>query len=82
MLFSAFVLISIYGKHHGLKQGIDFGHGNEATKMRNISWLSLKQEEKVAVLLCLLIAWKVTLGQVCRGVKMTGDFILLNNPIS
>jgi hypothetical protein len=37
VLLTALVLVSVDGKHDGLEQRIDFGHGNQAAEMGNVS---------------------------------------------
>ena len=58
MLFSAFVLIAVNGKHDGLQQRVNFRHCDQSTQVRNVSWFGLEEEQEVTVSLCLLVVGK------------------------
>jgi hypothetical protein len=51
MLFTTFVLVTIQCKHDGLQQRIDFCQTDETTQTSDVPGFTLKQEEKVSVLL-------------------------------
>lgn len=61
MLFSALILIAVNRKHDCLKQGINLSHGDQTTKMCDVPRLGLKEEQQVAVFLCLFIVGKESL---------------------
>ena len=61
MLFTTFILISVYREHNCLKQRINLGHCDKTAEMSNVSWFGLEEEEKIAVFLRLLVVWKETL---------------------
>jgi hypothetical protein len=41
MLFSALILIPVNCEHDGLQELVDLGHGDQATQMSNVPWLTL-----------------------------------------
>lgn len=79
MFLAALILITVDGEHDRLQQGIDLGHGNEATQMRNVSRLSLQEEEQVAVLLRLLVVGKEALLELGGFIEVACDLILLHS---
>jgi hypothetical protein len=79
VLFSALVLVSVDGKHDGLQKLVDFGHGDQATQMCNVSRLTLQEKEQIAVFLRLFIIGKSALGQVGRVVQVAGDLFFLSS---
>ena len=82
MFLATFVLVSVDGEHDGLQEGIDFGHGDEATEMSDVTGFGLEEEEQVAIFLGFVVVGEETLLGVCRVVQMTGDFILLYHLMS
>lgn len=58
MLLTTLVLISVDCEHDCLKEGIDFGHCDEATKMGDMAGFGLQQEEEIAIFLCLFVIWE------------------------
>lgn len=77
MFFAAFVLVPVDGKHDGLQQCIDLGHGNKTTQMRNVSRLRLEEEKQVAVLLRLVVVGEEALLQFGGLFEVACDFVLL-----
>lgn len=77
MLFAALILVAVDGEHDRLEEGIDLGHGDQATEMRNVSRLGLEEEEQIPVFLRLLVVREEALLQIGRILEMARDFILL-----
>jgi hypothetical protein len=77
MLFSALVLVSVNGEHDSLQELVDLGHGDQATQMSNVPWLTLQKKEQVAVFLCLFVVRKRALGQIGRIVQVAGHLFFL-----
>jgi hypothetical protein len=77
MLFSAFVLVSVYGKHDSLQERIYLGHGDESAEVGNVAWFGLEEKEKVAVFLGFFIVWEEAFGDVGGVFQVTGDFFAL-----
>lgn len=76
MLLPTLVLISVQGEHHRLEEGIDLGERDEATEGGDVSWLRLKKEEEVGVLLELAFVGVLALCGV-DFFEMSFDFALL-----
>ena len=55
MLFATLVLITVNRKHDGLEERVDFGHRNKPAEVRNMPRFRLQEEQKVAVLLGLIV---------------------------
>ena len=49
MLFTRLILVSVEGEHDGLEKSVDLCEGDEATEGGDMAWLSLEEEEEVAV---------------------------------
>lgn len=81
MLFAAFVLVSVDGKHNRLKQRIDLCHRDQPTQVGNVSGLRLQKKQEVAVFLCLVVVGKDTLLHLESILEMAGDFILLQRAL-
>ena len=79
MLLATLVLVSVNCEHDGLEEGIDFGHRDQSTEVRNVTRFSLEKEEQVAVLLCLVIVGEEPLLGVNGIVQAVRDFVLLYN---
>jgi hypothetical protein len=77
MLLATLVLVSVDCEHDGLEQCIDLGHGDQSTKMRNVPWLGLQQEQQIAVLLRLVVVGKETFLQFHAFFEVARDFVLL-----
>lgn len=77
MLFSTLILVSVDCEHDRLQQGVDLSHGDESTKMGNMPWLGLEQEQEVAIFLSLLVIGEEAFLQITSILKMAGDFVLL-----
>lgn len=77
MLFSALILISVYGKHDSLQKRIYLGHGDESAEVGDVAWFGLEEKEKVAIFLRFVIVWEEAFGNVGRVFQMTGDFFAL-----
>jgi hypothetical protein len=79
MLFSALVLITVQGKHDGLKQSIDLRQADQSTQRRNMSWFTLQQEEQVSVLLHFSVVRIITVVIVILFFQMRNHLVLLEN---
>jgi hypothetical protein len=77
MLLSALVLVSVNGKHDGLQERLDLGHGHEAAEVRNVSGLRLQEEQQVSVSLRLVVIGKGALLHLGGILEMACDFVLL-----
>ena len=58
MLFSAFILIAVDGKHDSLQQRINLSHCHESTQVRNVPGLGLQEKQEISISLRLFIVWK------------------------
>ena len=77
MFFAALILVTIDCEHDRLQEGIDLGHGNESTEMRNVSRFGLQEEEQIAVFLRLFVVGEEALLQLEAISKVICDFVLL-----
>lgn len=66
MLFTALVLVSVDCEHDGLEEGVDLGHGDKSTQVRNVPGLGLQEEHEVAVSLRLVVVGEDAFLDVCR----------------
>jgi len=60
-----------------LQKGVNFGHRDKSTEMRNVPWLGLKQEKQVSVFLCLVVVGKHAFLHLGSIFEMARDFVLL-----
>jgi hypothetical protein len=77
MLFAAFVLISVDGKHDRLQQRVDLRHRDQPTQVGDVPGLGLQKKQEVAVFLRLVVVGKDTLLHLESILEMARDFILL-----
>jgi hypothetical protein len=82
MLFSALILISVYGKHDSLQKRIYLGHGDESAEVGDVAWFGLEEKEKVTVFLSFLIVWEEAFGDVGGVFQVTGDFFALRRTLA
>lgn len=82
MLLSALILIAVDGKHDGLEEGVNFGHGDQSAEMGDVSGFRLQQEQQVAVFLRLFIVGERTLLHIGRVIEMVLDFLTLKGVVT
>ncbi len=78
VLFSTFILISVDGEHHGLKEGVDLDHRDQTAQVCDVARLGLKEEEEIAILLGLLVVGEESFLQIGSIFEMASYFVLLN----
>lgn len=78
VFFSAFILVPIYGEHDGLQEVINLSHVDQPAEVCDMSRFGLKEEEKVAVFLRLVIVGECAMYNVRRLLEMTGKLVLLH----
>lgn len=77
MFLSTLVLVSVNGKHDGLQQRVNLGHGHEAAEVRNVPGFRLQEEQQVSVSLRLVVIGKGALLHFGGILEMACDFVLL-----
>jgi hypothetical protein len=82
MLFSALILVSVYGEHDSLQKRIYLGHGDEPAEVGNVAWFGLEEKKEVAVLLRFFIVWEEAFGDVGGVFQVTSDFFALRRTLA